>query len=505
MNFGSRFSESPLPLRVWQLAGCCVLLAPLYFSGCAAAPSPSSPSAASAAITASVQAPSLDDLQAELHVLEERIARTEERKAEWIADALERRELALQEEDALARSLDAALEQIDVLERQRSLKQRQLEAGLSEEELQALRTELDALEVERHELEAERQRQERRLDEVRQRLESVRDLDGQALFRLETDDLYRRATELQNEIYQQLIDRTASFITSPSQQEAFTRLYQERIDARDATLSAQGISGERFHELVTEFQRDRNLGTALLSSRTFRLEFQLGRAEVVPAQAADFRSLAEALLDASQRDFDYLVFIDGHADSVTYPGGACLSALRNRQLSQERAEAARDLLVDLGLPIERLRLDWFGNFLMASSPSGDAGGEPENRRVEIRVTSREAGEYTSHQDYFRMHRELPLLGRTFLRDVGRWIDTSCSQQPEELTWPYMGAEYQDLAARLELARHYPLVVSDEGHEYLLWLGNDVTVRVDDRCVRVRGCGGGAVELPLEDAGAALGP
>lgn len=505
MNFGSRLSEFPLPQRARLLAGCCVLLTPMWFSGCAAGPSPTAPSTQPAEATAAVQAPSLDDLQAELQVLEERIARTEARKAEWIADALERRELALQEEDALARSLDAALEQIDVLERQRVLKQRQLEAGLSEEELQALRTQLDALEVERQELEAERQRQERRLKEVRQRLEPVRDLDGQALFQLETDDLYRRATELQNEIYQQLIDRTASFITSPSQQEAFTRLYQERIDARDATLRGEGISGERFHELVTEFQRDRNLGTALLSSRTFRLEFQLGGAEVVPAQAADFRSLAEALLDASERDFDYLVFIDGHADSVTYPGGACLSALRNRQLSQERAEAARDLLVDLGLPAERLRLDWFGNFLMAAAPSEEAGGEPENRRVEIRVTSREAGEYTSHQDYFRMHRELPLLGRIFLRDVGRWVDTACLEQPEELTWPYLGAEYQDVATRLELARHYPLMVNDEGHEYLLWLGNDVTLQVEDRCVRIRGCGGGAVELLLDTAAEAPPP
>jgi len=71
------------------------------------------------------------------------------------------------------------------------------------------------------------------------------------------------------------------------------------------------------------------------------------------------------------------VMVTGHADRSG-------SEVHNMDLSRRRAEAVRDELVRLGVPVDRIKLDWRGE----SQPmvmTQDGVREPQNRRAEAIV------------------------------------------------------------------------------------------------------------------------
>src|SRR5690606_15983797 len=92
---------------------------------------------------------------------------------------------------------------------------------------------------------------------------------------------------------------------------------------------------------------------------------------------AEARSNLQKVVDFVQQNPGSDVLIEGHTDSQG-------SANLNQALSQRRAEAVRDALVQEGVDASRLRARGVG----ADRPVADnatAAGRAENRRVEIVV------------------------------------------------------------------------------------------------------------------------
>ncbi|PHK96574.1 hypothetical protein CR162_03730 [Pseudoroseomonas rhizosphaerae] len=115
--------------------------------------------------------------------------------------------------------------------------------------------------------------------------------------------------------------------------------------------------------------------------------FPVGSAELSAAGQQQLRSLAQVLLDVSRRfppDLAWVLRVDGHADRNPIRGGRFAS---NWELSAARAIAVAQLLINEGLPANRVAAAAFGE----NQPI-DEGETPEalarNRRIELRLTDR---------------------------------------------------------------------------------------------------------------------
>jgi outer membrane protein OmpA-like peptidoglycan-associated protein len=110
--------------------------------------------------------------------------------------------------------------------------------------------------------------------------------------------------------------------------------------------------------------------------KRFVLYFPTGSDEITPESVPERdRMLAEV----KARGDGVSVQIEGHTDRV---GGAA----RNLQLSKERADAARDMLVKLGLKTEFTRTVGRGELAPVPGHATAAGvADPVNRRVEVVV------------------------------------------------------------------------------------------------------------------------
>jgi outer membrane protein OmpA-like peptidoglycan-associated protein len=101
--------------------------------------------------------------------------------------------------------------------------------------------------------------------------------------------------------------------------------------------------------------------------------FAPGRAEVGPGAQRSIDKLAEFLRTYSKRN----VLIEGHTDNL---GNEDF----NVRLSQQRADAVRDLLIARGVSPQRIRTKGYGpKFPVVDNDS--AAGRQQNRRVEVLV------------------------------------------------------------------------------------------------------------------------
>jgi chemotaxis protein MotB len=113
--------------------------------------------------------------------------------------------------------------------------------------------------------------------------------------------------------------------------------------------------------------------------------FPVGSAEMSPAGQQQIRELARVLLDlAAQfpRDLSWVLRVDGHADRSPIRGGGRFA--NNWELSAARAIAVAQLLIEAGLPRNRVAAAAFGD----TQPLDDRE-TPEayarNRRIELRL------------------------------------------------------------------------------------------------------------------------
>lgn len=139
-------------------------------------------------------------------------------------------------------------------------------------------------------------------------------------------------------------------------------------------LRADGsLHGERLSEREVRERFGSTLDALPAMPATFTLYFREGRDELTPASQ---RELDKVFAELRRRPLPDIVVI-GHTDTVG-------SVAYNDRLSLARAERMRAMLIDLGLPPERIRAAGRGE----REPlvrTEDNVAEPRNRRVEINV------------------------------------------------------------------------------------------------------------------------
>ena len=160
-----------------------------------------------------------------------------------------------------------------------------------------------------------------------------------------------------------------------------------RLEARQAQAEAEKIRRRKEAELdrmqraLSRIAETRRTALGLVMSLdSSHVEFDFDEAELRPGDRELLSRIAGVLLTFE----DYSVQIFGHTDDVG-------TAEYNQELSERRADAVRDYLVEAGVPPEILTTQGLGK----SSPLVE-GSDPEsrqrNRRVEVGIVFSE-GEY----------------------------------------------------------------------------------------------------------------
>jgi chemotaxis protein MotB len=115
--------------------------------------------------------------------------------------------------------------------------------------------------------------------------------------------------------------------------------------------------------------------------------FPPGSADMTPAGQDQIKALAATLKDIGKdipRDINWILRVDGHADRQPVSRGAFPS---NWELSSQRAINVVKLLVDEGVPPNRLAATGFGEFQPLDGTDSPAS-YARNRRIELRLTDR---------------------------------------------------------------------------------------------------------------------
>jgi outer membrane protein OmpA-like peptidoglycan-associated protein len=106
---------------------------------------------------------------------------------------------------------------------------------------------------------------------------------------------------------------------------------------------------------------------------SFLLYFVTGTDELTPASKAELAKVLAAMRERPHPD----VLVTGHTDTVGDMVG-------NDRLSAQRAERVKGFLVEIGIPVGRIRTAGRGERELLV-PTADNVEEPRNRRVEISV------------------------------------------------------------------------------------------------------------------------
>jgi outer membrane protein OmpA-like peptidoglycan-associated protein len=154
----------------------------------------------------------------------------------------------------------------------------------------------------------------------------------------------------------------------------------QRTTLLDTPLGAAKIDtqGRVTKGTLTEEEVNRTFAQALAAQPPkpikFILRFMENSTEIMSESRAD---LADLLAEVARRQA-VEVEITGHTDHLG-------QAATNDRLSQERAEAVRDLLVDSGLQASFIRTVGRGDREPLIPPQPGQKAEPRNRRVEVIV------------------------------------------------------------------------------------------------------------------------
>ena len=252
-------------------------------------------------------------------------------------------------------------------------------------------------------------------DQVRQ-LTALRDeleqQARQAAARATTEEQQRQAVAAQLSDEQKLSGSARAQVALLTQQVEQLRAQVSQVSAalglaenagRDKDAQIAGLSGRLNVALaskVEELQRYRSeffgrlrevlasrQGVQVVGDRfVFQSEvlFPPGGADITPAGQDQMRALATTLKEVAQdipADVNWIMRVDGHADRTPVVRGLFMS---NWELSSQRAINVVKLLIEEGVPANRLAATGFGEF----QPLDGAGGLARNRRIELRLTDR---------------------------------------------------------------------------------------------------------------------
>ena len=273
-----------------------------------------------------------------------RLAYTARRRAEIamvVADrgaAVEERERLLQEKDQLV-----------LQSRDRQLEQARLDAQTKAQEAE---TKAREAQMTREQLAAEQARAQQLQQQATTTQEQLQAEQARA------QQLQQQATTSQEQLQ--------------AEQARFEQAHEEAERAREQLQEQQNIATiERrsLAEQLKEFQsRQTERGMSLTLSGVV---FETGKAELLSGSTLSLTRLAEVL----KQNPNQKVVIEGHTDSRG-------SYQTNQQLSQRRAEAVRQALIQLGVPPESITARGLGpDHPIASNDT--AAGRQLNRRVDI--------------------------------------------------------------------------------------------------------------------------
>jgi outer membrane protein OmpA-like peptidoglycan-associated protein len=147
----------------------------------------------------------------------------------------------------------------------------------------------------------------------------------------------------------------------------------------DSAYGAERISSDGTRETtrVTAAEVRETFGTTLAAlpgkPTSFVLYFLEGKDELTPESKVEMEKVFSELKRRPLPD----IMVIGHTDSVG-------SMTSNDRLSLARAERMRVLMIDLGIPAERIQAAGRGKRELLV-PTEDSVSEPRNRRVEISV------------------------------------------------------------------------------------------------------------------------
>lgn len=160
--------------------------------------------------------------------------------------------------------------------------------------------------------------------------------------------------------------------TQRQQAEAARKLAEDRLAAvqssRAQTATAQARA-KTLEEKMAEMQaRQTERGMVLTLGDVL---FATGRAELHPGAARTLNQLATFMKENPER----LIEIEGHTDAMG-------SDAANQVLSERRAIAVKNALIQRGVPLERMAARGLGESKPVAS-NDSAEGRQQNRRVEI--------------------------------------------------------------------------------------------------------------------------
>ncbi|WP_193162267.1 OmpA family protein [Microbulbifer hainanensis] len=169
-------------------------------------------------------------------------------------------------------------------------------------------------------------------------------------------------------------DRPGEVILEEDQTTIESKKPDESMSQSGEAMSGQAMESEEAGDFATRF-RD-YLGNASRDpNREFPLtiQFEVDSAKVTDATVPDVDALAKIL----QENPGVTIAIEGHTSMEG-------DEVKNLQLSRERAEAVRQMLVDKGIDIERISATGMGS----TKPIADNNteeGKKKNRRISVRV------------------------------------------------------------------------------------------------------------------------
>lgn len=486
------------PAALWLSFATCMTC--MWLAGCGGTQQPvarSDPPAEST-VTADAEseptAESFDDLDATygpaLDTLHRMLDSTEERRDEIVDRARQEEKIQDAELARLDEEIDALASQISATALRLSEVRRNLaevreasgeRAGARlEQEAEELSTRLEELGDVREERQGSRA-------ELQRSIASAERLSDDELFARETQSLYRETVDLQRSYYREGIELARKKLAG---QEASFLVdhYETRIRQRNRELEQGALSEDVVRTFRRQQESDQRMEQALYLAFVLEVRFPTAGHELEEISAEERENLellSEALRTGWNEWGALRIHIDGHADSRAYRGvRSCESATRNLELSRQRAAAVREFLAERLGDDSRFAVDWFGNFALRA----DAGPtEEDNRRIELRIASPAQQSTGVHAAYFAMHDGVEMQGRTFVREPGRWVESSCRQADPARRVDYQSSEYDQLTARLELDGTSTSVELGEGRELLIRLGTHAVVRDGDECVEVVPC------------------
>ena len=184
----------------------------------------------------------------------------------------------------------------------------------------------------------------------------------------------RRLEELQNQMVRAQSSNLEKLQDQYAQQQ--TELQQTQQAREAAEQRAQQLS----QDLAQVAQvREEPRGTVVTLSGS--VLFASGESELLPAAQARLSQVARAL---TQKAKGASVVVEGHTDTQG-------SQEFNLDLSQRRAEAVKQFLVQQGVPGDRIEAKGLG-FSQPVAPNKTAEGRANNRRVEIVLEPMSAGQ-----------------------------------------------------------------------------------------------------------------